>query len=162
MKDHHPPVLLIGALICIFLGFSNDTTSGVINDNCMKRGTEGGPCTYRSYPGEALITRIIQTPATKEQAQIIGGPGYEGFEVWFKFIPHPTDSDQPAQLTNQEQLFTLRNSWFVGPRFLEKYELSPGKSVACEMSVLERGTCSPIQFHFPNIQNADYFESKTH
>jgi len=162
MNEHLPPKLAIAALVCTFSVFSNDTTTGAINDDCMKTGTEGGPCTYRSYPGEAVITRIIQTPASKEQARIIGGPGYEGYEVWFKFIPQATASDQPAQLTNQEQLFTLRNSWFVGPRYLKKYALSPGNSLACEMSVLERGTCSPVQFHFPSIPNTDYFESTTH
>lgn len=162
MNDQHPSKPVIAAIVCIFIVFSNDTPTGVINDICMKKGTEGGSCIYRSYPGEAVITRIIQTPASKEQGRILGGPGYEGFEVWFKFIPQPTALDQPAPLTNREQLFTLRNSWFVGPRFLEKYELSPGKSVVCEMSVIVKGTCSPVNFHFPNIQNADYFESTPH
>lgn len=48
---------------------------------------DGGCCTYVSFEGIARIVRITKTLASKAQAKVMGGPKYEGYEVWFRFVP---------------------------------------------------------------------------
>ncbi|GKT08779.1 hypothetical protein [Desulforhabdus sp. TSK] len=120
----------------------------------------GGPCLYASFSGRALITKIMQTPASKEQAQIRGGPGYEGYEVWFRFIPDAELPENARHALDREHLFTLYNSWYVGPRYVEKYGLAPDKVFPCTLKHIQSGSCSPIDFQFPTLDRADYFESR--
>jgi hypothetical protein len=54
----------------------------------------------------------------------------------------------------------LMNSWYPGPRFLERYGIAAGKSFACTLSVIAQGTCTPTVINFPHIDRADYFESE--
>ena len=121
----------------------------------------GGPCTYASYGGTARIIRIAKSDASRNQAGLAGGPGYEGYEIWFRFAPEEgvTIGEWPAQAIGQERLLTLQNGWYPGPRFLKKYELVEGGEYPCTLKVIEKGTCTPIIFDFPTIDTADYFES---
>ena len=52
------------------------------------------------------------------------------------------------------------NSWYPGPRFLERYGIAAGKSFACTLNVISQGTCTPAVFDFQGIDRADYFESE--
>ena len=52
------------------------------------------------------------------------------------------------------------NSWYPGPRFLERYGIAAGKSFACTLNVISQGTCTPTVFDFQGIDRADYFESE--
>jgi hypothetical protein len=120
----------------------------------------GGPCAYTSYDGIAHITRIVKTETSRNQAGLSGGPGYEGFEIWFRFVPAEGIAIEgwPAQAVDQERLLTLQNGWYPGPRFLEKYKLAEGSDYPCTLKVIQKGTCTPILFDFPTIDTADYFE----
>ncbi|MHC1632007.1 MAG: ABC transporter substrate-binding protein [Methanotrichaceae archaeon] len=59
----------------------------------------------------------------------------------------------------REYLLQLCNSWYPGPRFLEKYNITEGAIFGCTLSLITKGTCSPIVFKFDEIDNCDYFES---
>ena len=47
----------------------------------------GGRCTYTDYAGTAVITKVEMTEKSKRQANVSGGAGYEGYEIWFSFKP---------------------------------------------------------------------------
>lgn len=128
-----------------------------------KRETDlkaGGCCTYNSFSGHARITRIMKTEASVGQKGIIGGAGYEGYEVWFRFIPEqklPSGFDSSGFL-GREHLYTLQNGWYVGPRYLEKYKIRTGKEYPCVLKIIEKGSCSPLVFDFTTMGRGDYFE----
>jgi|LGVF01.2.fsa_nt_gb hypothetical protein len=121
---------------------------------------DGGCCTYISYEGSAQIMRVSQTPASVTQYKILGGPGYEGYEVWFRFTTQQNIPHGVRKEISREQLFTLKNSWYVGPRYLEKYGIETGKAYPCKLKVIKEGTCTPIVFEFDAIDSGDYFESR--
>ena len=123
--------------------------------------SEGKCCTYASYPGQARITRISRTAASSYQAKVMGGAGYEGFEVWFRFEPESTVTDDGIQaLLGRDHLLTLQNSWYVGPAYLEKYKIAVETSFPCVMKVIREGTGTPVVFEFETIDRKDYFESR--
>jgi hypothetical protein len=156
-------VHLLVAVLYAMAGCTTDAGSGEMTGDCKQLTTEGGPCTYIAYQGEALITRVVQTSVSKEQSKVIGGPGYEGFEVWFRFAAERDRKtpNQPAPVTDREHLLTLRNGWYMGPEYLAKYALSPGQRIPCVLNVIETGVCAPIHFQFSTIQVGDYFESRS-
>lgn len=122
---------------------------------------EGGPCTYASYEGSAEIVRITQTRASLAQSKVIGGPRYEGYEVWFRFVPKSGISNRAiGPIIGREHLFVLHNSWYVGPRYLKKYGIQQGKTYPCVLKVIEEGTCAPVVFEFKTIDPKDYFECR--
>jgi hypothetical protein len=123
--------------------------------------SQGGPCTYTSYEGRAEIVRITQTRASMAQSKVVGGAGYEGCEVWFRFVPKlDTHDSRVGSLIGREHLFTLHNGWYVGPRYLEKYGIQPGREYPCILKLIEKGACSPVVFEFETIDSRDYFESR--
>jgi len=124
----------------------------------------GGTCTYDDYPGACEIVSILKTEESAHQADVGGGPGYEGYEVLFVFRP-----DEPMNLTEnwdelvfgREHLLQLCNSWYPGPKFLEKYNITEGAVFDCTLKLIAGGTCSPIIFEFDEIDRCDYFEPST-
>jgi len=119
----------------------------------------GGPCFYSDYPGTATITRIEKTEESKRQARTSGGPGYEGYEVWFVF---ETDQDIKAEWAREsitrEHQFRSANSWHPGPQYLQKYRIRVGGNYRCTLKVITSGTCTPIIFEFSQLKQDDYFE----
>ena len=121
--------------------------------------TVGGACSYREVPGSATIVRVAKTPASAQQARTAGGPGYEGVEVGFKFAPSQPIADATVRKFAQStHPLRLTNSWYPGPRYIEKYRLSQGRKVPALLKVRTSGACTPMLFAFPGIDLADYFE----
>ena len=119
----------------------------------------GGPCTYYDLAGTATIVRVVKTPASSQQSTVSGGPGYEGFEVSFSFTPQRPITDPAARdFAQQPNVVRLTNSWYPGPRYIEKYGLSQGRKVPALLKVRTSGACAPMLFAFPGIDLADYFE----
>ena len=96
------------------------------------------------------------------QKGIIGGAGYEGYEVWFRFIPEESilSELEPSGFLGREHLFTMQNGWYVGPRYLKKYGLEPGKECPSVLRIIKSGSCTPRIFDFKTIDTTDYFESR--
>ncbi|HBH87106.1 MAG TPA: hypothetical protein DDY17_05845 [Syntrophaceae bacterium] len=124
-------------------------------------GLAGGPCTYDGYPGQAKITRIEMTGQSKGQANVVGGPGYEGYEIWFSFVTDKEiKQDWAKEALKKEHLLKLSNSWYPGEKYLKKYGLEKGKLLRCTLKVITSGTCTPVIFEFDEVNTIDYFETK--
>jgi len=122
----------------------------------------GGRCSYEDFRGECEIVSVLKIDDSARQAQTIGGPGYEGFEVRFVFKPDEPmnlSEDREEDLLGKERTLRLCNSWYPGPRFLEKYNITEGAVFDCTLRLITKGTCSPVIFEFDEIDNCDYFES---
>ncbi len=120
----------------------------------------GGQCRYVQHPGTCTIDSMEKTPDSTAQASLGGGPGYAGFAVGFTYTGVQAGDDALVRqaLEGRHEL-RLMNSWYPGPRFLERYGIAAGKSFACTLNVIAQGTCTPTVINFPQIDRADYFES---
>ena len=130
----------------------------------LVQGLLGGGCSYDDYPGACEIVSVLKTEDSSHQAEVEGGPGYEGYEVWFVFSPDEPmnlDEEQEEKILGSEHLLQLCNSWYPGPRFLEKYDITEGAVFDCTLKLIASGTCSPIVFEFDEIDRCDYFESSS-
>lgn len=117
-----------------------------------------------TFQGTAVVSRVEQTVASREQGRTVGGPGYDGYEVWFRFTSaKPVAAGQHLALSaiDREHELRLMNSWYVGSQFLAKYRIAPGASFACALCVSKSGGAAPVTFRFPEIDCADYSETKT-
>jgi hypothetical protein len=152
------------SIILLFSGvflfcFALTTSSG--NAFALSADRAGGPCTYESYPGQATITRIEKTEQSKGQAKTVGGPGYEGYEILFSFMTNKEIKQAWAkEALKREHLLDLRNSWYPGEQFLQKYGLEKGRVLKCTLKAITSGTCTPVVFEFDEVNTIDYFETK--
>ena len=127
--------------------------SGVCENNaCMP--IVGGSCSYDKYPGKCNIVSVSKTDTSKTQINIAG---YEGYEVQFNFNPS-YDYSNLSSFINKNYLFQLANSWYPGPKYLDKYNLKNGAIFDCNLSLIKEGTCSPSSFEFEGVNSSDYFE----
>ncbi len=115
----------------------------------------GGSCSYDQYPGKCNIISVSKTDTSKAQINIAG---YEGYEVQFNFNPG-YDYSNLSSFINKNYLFQLTNSWYPGPKYLDKYNLKNGAIFNCNLSLIKGGTCSPSSFEFEGVNPSDYFES---
>jgi hypothetical protein len=118
---------------------------------------EGGPCRYEEVAGTAVITRVEQTVASAAQATVAGGPGYPGYEVHFRF--EPVAAPAGGESLAGEHPWRLRNSWYPGQRFLDKYGLAADRPFPARARLLREGTCTPLHFVLEGPDDTDYFES---
>jgi hypothetical protein len=154
--------LLLIAVGGLSVSSSGDQISGKAAGKSLPAGKlrVGGPCEYNKYEGTATITRVEQTEKSSRQAKNVGGAGYEGYEVWFRFTPASEIREEWARpAAGRENRFTLMNGWYPGPKYLRKYGIKSGLKCRCVMKVIRKGTCTPIIFDFPGIKRDDYFES---
>lgn len=121
----------------------------------------GGRCEYADYRGTATLVCVEKTAESSAQAKLSGSAGYEGYEVHFTFkSDQPLSDEQARKAQENEHLFQLANSWYVGAEYLAKYKLVQGAQLPCTMRVITKGTCTPLLFVFEGIDQTDYFESK--
>jgi hypothetical protein len=120
----------------------------------------GGGCDYVEIPGVATIEGVEKTPEASEQATAGGGPGYEGLEIRYTFAPsEPVDDPQIKAWVGEMHILQLANSWYPGPRYVEKYGLAEGKTLDAVLKALTAGTCTPFVVDFPDLDLTDYFET---
>ncbi|MFH1791311.1 MAG: hypothetical protein ABH885_04940, partial [Candidatus Omnitrophota bacterium] len=97
---------------------------------------------------------------SQAQAKTAGGPGYEGYEVWFTFKPYGEIKEEWAKgVVTKEHLFQLYNSWYPGPRYIKRYNIKPGAQYKAVLQVITKGTSTPILFDFKDLKKDDYFET---
>jgi len=137
-------------------------TPSLVNDLAASAPRVGGPCTYDEYPGQAKITRVDKTELSKDQAKVTGGPGYEGYEVWFSFVTdREVKQDWAREALKREHSLQLKSSWYPGEKYLKKYGIEKGKTMKCTLKAITSGTCTPVIFEFDEVNTADYFETKS-
>lgn len=152
-------ITLIGCLATLFIAAVANAAQIVDVAQAATGARIGGVCAYRNVSGTATIVRIAKTPASAQQARTAGGPGYEGLEVGFKFTPsQPITEPHVRNFAQSAHLLRLANSWYPGPRYIEKYHLSQGATVPAVLKVRVSGACTPMLFSFPGIELTDYFE----
>jgi hypothetical protein len=124
-------------------------------------GLIGGGCAYRDVPGMATILRVRKTAESRHQAEVGGGPGYEGLEASFVFAPdEPLAEEAALAFLSRQHVLLLTNSWYPGQAFLRKYEIAQGRKIPAVLRVRTAGPCTPFGFAFPGIDLSDYFESR--
>lgn len=114
----------------------------------------GGPCEYAKYRGKAVIISIIP----KKTHNYSAGPLYEGYEVKYRFVAEEEIKELHGKVEAKEYVLTLANTWYPGPKFLNKYGIEVGKRFECFLHVITKGVCTPIMFDFPDIDQSDYLE----
>jgi hypothetical protein len=120
----------------------------------------GGECVYNTYDGVAKITRVEKTEESRKQANTPGGPGYEGYEVSYVIsLGEPISESWAKDVATKQYPFTLKNSWYPGERYLEKYGLEVGAELPIHVQIITSGTCTPVILEFPTVDREDYFES---
>jgi hypothetical protein len=135
-----------------------------------RSGADGGqqPAAHRRRlrvcrrPGRRhhRIESVEETPEAAEQATVGGGPGYEGLEIRYSFAPSdPVDDPHVEAWIGETHVLQLANSWYPGPRYVEKYGLAEGKTLDAVLKVQTAGTCSPFVVDFPDLDLADDFET---
>jgi hypothetical protein len=140
----------LGFLTIIFIG------AALPGIGCSMTGSEttrgpmvGGPCEYRSYPGQAEIVSVAPWAAPALAAG-------ERFDVKFRFIPDGP-IEEPLGKAALERTFSLLPDREIPPdrAFIEKVDIRPGKRLVCTLKVITRGTCTPILFDFPSLTPVD-------
>jgi len=98
----------------------------------------GGQCRYVEHPGACTIASVEKTPDSIAQGSLSGGPGYEGLAVTFTYAGREAGGDGALVRHAREAPHELRlmNSWYPGPRFLERYGIAAGKSFDCTLEVI--------------------------
>jgi hypothetical protein len=102
----------------------------------------GGPCTYKQYKGDAEIVSVIQRP---------GGLGE--YEIKFSFHPQETIQEEFARVEGRQWILVQKDSSYPQNDFLTQYGINAGKRFPCYLKVITKGTCTPVLFEFPTINN---------
>ena len=149
--------ILLVSVTLVLIGWSMRVYSVDSETREPEPRISGGPCVYEEYKGQATILSIRKKEMPKGYG---GGPSHDGYEVWFSFFPFGEIKEPHGKIEGKKFLMLLRNSWYPGPEFLEKYRIEEGKVFDCQLKVITKGTCTPIVFDFPDIDLSDYFESR--
>jgi hypothetical protein len=136
----------LGFLTILFIG------AALPGIGCSMTGSEttrgpmvGGPCEYRSYPGQAEIVSVA--PA------LVAG---DRFDVKFRFIPDGPVEESLGKAALERTFSFLPDREMPPDRaFMEKFDIRPGKRLVCTLKVITRGTCTPILFDFPSLTPVD-------
>lgn len=104
----------------------------------------GGPCQYKSYPGQATIISIARSQTADPQQR--------RFEVKFSFVPKNKIAEGFAQL--EGKTFNLYDNNFQNPDrdFITSKQILVGKVLDGNLQVISSGTCSPVLFDFPSLK----------
>ena len=146
-----------GFVLLVLILWIGSETHMPATENPNRR--DGEKCIYDVYPGKITITRIMKSTASIAQRDQKGGAGYEGYEIWFLFLPQktlPVDWVEPVTLG--EHRLKLSNDWYPGPQFMEKYQIRTGSEHPCSLKLIRTGTCTPMVFDIENVNLSDHFE----
>ena len=153
------PLAKMGAFFCaFFLVVGCEGSVNALEQEGEKSApiVVGGPCEYKGYKGKATIVSICK----KESPSDYNGPTYDSYEVKFCFHTEEKIKEAFAQVEGREYILKLTNSWYPGPKFLDKYGIKEDKIFNCTLKVSTKGTCTPVVFDFPDIDLSDYFENQ--
>ena len=151
------PIFLVLALA--WLTFTNFGPTSALAGSTASR--VGGPCAYADFPGTAVIVSVTPHLASAANAPAAGAQtAPPGYDVVFTFTPDAPIAGEQLYQPGRSHTLTLVNGAAPGPKFLQKYGISPGKTFACRLRLIRKGTCTPVLFAFPGIDLTDYFEQQ--
>lgn len=106
-----------------------------------ERGMVGGKCTYRDYPGNAVIVSINPSPDSSRGHTV---------HVKFTFRPDEAVAQKWAYHAGKQYLMTLEGGRLPDDKYIEKMKIKVGAVAPVVMSVITGGTCTPIMFQWPS------------
>ncbi len=147
--------------ISILIFFLLCSTVAISSESSLASARKRGHCAYETYAGKATVIGVEKTERSKAQVRVTGGPGYEGYEIWFSFqTDRETGLAGIRDITKKSHIFTLMNSWYPGEKYLLKYDIRVGRVYKGALNVIKFGPCSPVVFKFDDLDPTDYFETK--
>ena len=104
----------------------------------------GGPCRYKSYPGRATILSV--TAAENSAADQT-----KRFAVLFTFKAQ--DEIEESFARTEGKTFSLYAKHFSTPdrHFITVHRLAAGRILDGSIQVIVAGTCTPVVFDFPEL-----------
>ncbi|HOW56603.1 MAG TPA: hypothetical protein PKZ12_01270 [Smithellaceae bacterium] len=105
----------------------------------------GGPCQYKSYPGQATIISIQRSTSIEHARN-------KGFEVKFSFTPKNKIAEGFVQTEGKTFILYDKNSQYPDKEFLSKNNLQVGKPLDANLQAIVSGTCTPVVFDFPSLK----------
>lgn len=110
----------------------------------------GGPCEYSDIHGKAVITDVGGVDADEANC------GNDPRAVLFDFTPdNPRARYQFPNWADKGQRLTVAGGKNPPAAWLRSQGLKPGAVFPCVRREIRKGTCTPVIYHFPDIdQNA--------
>lgn len=105
----------------------------------------GGPCRYKSYPGQATIISITESKdhSQSETAKL---------EVKFSFTPGQKIEERFARVEGRTFNLYGKNFQYPDRQFLTKNNIHAGTILEGYLQVIMSGTCTPMLFEFPDLK----------
>lgn len=130
-------------LLFLFLFFILSACAVAQTDH-QKGRLVGGPCKYKSYPGQATIISITD-------GQTGGADDVKRFEVKFTFAPQDKIEESYARVEGGT-FHLYGNNWrYPDQDFLKHHNIHVGKVLDGSLQVIVSGTCTPVVFDFPSL-----------
>jgi hypothetical protein len=101
----------------------------------------GGPCQYKSYPGQATILSITESA---DQAR--------RFEVKFSFATQEKIEESYARVEGKTFHLYGNNYQYPDREFLTANNIQVGKVLDGSLRAIISGTCTPVLFDFPLLK----------
>ena len=136
-------VLIVGLTVC------GDNSS---SDN----GSVGGECKYKYIPGIAEIVSISQPD--KGENNCLNDP----VKITFKFSPNASNVPEQYLYPNwsdENQIFTISDGKNPPRQCVIDEGLTVGSQHECVRKEIVKGTCTPVIFHFPFVDEKKCIES---
>lgn len=73
------------------------------------------------------------------------------FEVMFAFHPQEVIQEEFAKTKDRQWPMVLNDLSDPRENLLKQHGIKPGKRIPCIMKVIIKGTCTPVLFDFPTI-----------
>jgi hypothetical protein len=105
----------------------------------------GGPCQYKSYPGQATILSITSSSGSRQDTT-------KRFEVKFSFTPQNKISEAFAQVEGKTFHLYGNNFQYPDREFLISNNIQVGLVLDGSLQAIVSGTCTPVLFEFPLLQ----------
>jgi hypothetical protein len=111
---------------------------------CADGAWVGGPCRYKSYSGRATILSVtaVENNAADQTKR---------FDVLFTF--QAQDEIEESFARTEGKTFSLYGKYFSTPdrNFITVHRLAAGRILDGSMQVIVAGTCTPVVFDFPEL-----------
>jgi len=112
--------------------------------NMHREHIVGGQCEYKSYSGTARVVSIKEDDGSHDMLE-------KKYEIIFTFQPDGVISDSFVQ-TEGKKYTMLDNFKNPDQKFISQHCIVEGSTLPCVMKVIVRGTCTPVLFEFPFIE----------
>jgi len=104
----------------------------------------GGQCEYKAYKGQGKIVSIIPSKGSNSSK--------DEYEINFLFYSEQKIKESYAQIEGREFPLLINNAHSPRKTLIQKYNLKVGEIFNCTLLVIVKGTCTPLMFEFPFIE----------